>query len=66
MYRRWLAFFGVTCFFPNDRVRAGSNIPRGDSCGSSVATRMSDFTSVLESARPCLVKWLYSSTIFTA
>src|SRR6266852_3062923 len=56
MYRFWLAFFGVTTFLPNDRVRGCSNIPRGDSCGSSVATRSSDFTSALESTRPCRVR----------
>src|SRR6266852_6401842 len=66
MYRFWLAFFGVTTFLPNDRARPCSNIARGDSCGSSVATRISDFTSALVSARPCRVRWLYSSMIFTA
>src|SRR5271157_1348732 len=66
MYRFWPAVFGVTVFFPNDRVRPCSNMPRGDSCGSSVATRISDFTSALESNRPCRVRWLYSSTIRTA
>src|SRR5216684_6067562 len=66
MYRFWLAFFGVTTFLPNDRARPCSNIARGDSCGSSVATRINDFTSALVSARPCRVRWLYSSMIFTA
>jgi len=66
MYRFWPAVFGVNVFFPNERVRPCSNMVRGDSCGSSVATRSSAFTSALESNRPCRVRWLYSSTMRTA
>src|SRR5579885_696238 len=52
MYWRLFALFGVTTFFPNVRWRPGSNIPRGDSWGRSVATRIRLLTSSLESARP--------------
>ena len=61
-----IALFGMTFFLPNARGCPGSNIPRGEVCGSSVATRISDFTSALERERPPRVRWLYSSKMRTA